>query len=95
MTVKERIESILDSQVDMDNDSVEKLIYLAFCFGEERATRHVSNLYNKLLAERHARADACRYHNMANEIVGKKHYIYTSNYSGEMTSIFGNDPTSI
>lgn len=37
----------------------------------------------------------CRYSKMANAIIGDQDYIYSGDYRGEMTSIFGGDMADI
>ena len=92
MTVIQRIKQAVNN-LDCETDNIDKIIALAYMIGKEKATREVSNAYNKLLAEQRERAEKCRYHNMASEIIGDKKYIYFPSYSGEMSAIFGEDDT--
>ena len=94
MTIKQRIKKCLES-FNCDNDNLEKIVALAYYMGKERATREVSDAYKALLAEQRERAENCRYHNMAAEIIGDKKYIYFPSYSGEMSAIFGEDDTEL
>ncbi len=60
-----------------DNDNIEKLIYLAYRFGREDATREISDQYNALIDDMRKRANACRYRHMANDVIGEHDYIYS------------------
>ena len=55
----------------------------------------ISDRYNAHLAAQHERAEACRYYKMAAEIVGPEKFLYSSDYAGEMTTIFGKDETEL
>lgn len=78
----------------MEIDDPRKLIAIAYYMGREAAARDVSDQYNKLLAQQLQRAADCRYHNMALSIQGDVKYIYCTDYSGDMTSMFGTDQTA-
>ena len=56
MTYREKILNILNQDIDLDTDSVEKLVYIAYMMGREKADREVSDLYNSHLAEQRKRA---------------------------------------
>ena len=90
-TCLERIKEIVKT-ADMGQDSMEKLVALAYWYGREYATRKVSDLYAEHIAQQHRRAEECRYAKMAERIVGKEAYLYTSDYSMYMTDLFGSDP---
>lgn len=87
MTYREKILNILNQDIDLDADSVEKLVYIAYMMGREKADREVSDLYNSHLAEQRKRAEACRYNHMAEKVIGAETYLYTPDYAGE----FGSD----
>lgn len=95
MTVYERVKNTLSNNIDMDKDTIDKLIFCAYYFGREEAARQVSDQYSKHIEEQHARANAVRYHKMANDIVGPEQYIYTPDYSGDMMAAFGGDETTL
>ena len=92
MTIKQRIKKCLQS-FNCDEDNLEKIVAIAYYIGKEKATKEVSDAYKTLLEEQRKRAENCRYHNMAAEIIGDKKYIYFPSYSGEMSAIFGEDDT--
>ena len=91
MTYREKICDILKQDIDMDKDSVEKLVFMAYMMGREKADREVSDLYNSHLAEQRKRAEACRYNHMAEKVIGAETYLYTPDYAGEFTAEFGGD----
>ena len=94
MTIKERIKQAIDN-MDCDVDNIEKVIALAYYIGREDAAKTTSDMYNDVLAAQIKRANGCRYHNMAMDIQGGIHYVYTSDYSGDMTKTFGGDETNV
>lgn len=98
MTCTELIMSIVDADdqngYSMEIDDPRKLIAIAYYMGRESAARDVSDQYNKLLAQQLQRAADCRYHNMALSIQGDVKYIYSTDYSGDMTAMFGTDQTA-
>lgn len=99
MTILERVKSIIDGRWDMANEnkpaSPEKMILMAYYIGRESATKEVSDKYNTLIKEQRKRAENCRYHKMANEIIGDKDYIYSCDYAQDMTATFGSDRSDI
>lgn len=94
MTIRERVKIALDN-CDCEKDDLNKLVALAYMMGQEEATRRISDRYNATFAAQHERAEACRYYKMAAEIVGPEKFLYSSDYAGEMTTIFGKDETEL
>ena len=95
MTATERIRAALNLSLDMDNDTVDKLLTIAYMMGREEATREVCDKYNALIRDQYERADKCRYHNLAHEIVGNIKNIYFMDYAGDYTATFGSDETNL
>lgn len=95
LTVRDRIKEAVYADKDMEQDSLNKLLALAYYMGREEATKEVSDQYNAVLAEQRKRAEACRYYNMATKIIGNVKAVYSSDYAGEMTLTFGDDPTEL
>lgn len=95
MTIKEYVKNLVKNWPDMGDESepasVEKMVLVAYYLGREQATREVSNKYNAHIAEQKKRASECRYHDMAAAVVGKENYLYSADYSMEVTSLFGSD----
>lgn len=93
-TIRERVKMALENH-DFETDNLDKLIALAYFMGQEEATRRISDRYNAHLAAQHKRAEACRYHKMAAEIVGPEKFLYSPDYAGDMTDLFGKDETEL
>lgn len=95
-TVLERIMSAVNAQHDMETDSIDKLIVMAYYIGREQAAKDVSDMYSAHMAEQSARAAASRYHKMAAAILDNGDgYIYSGDYAGDMTATFGSDITNL
>ena len=99
MTILERVKNIIDKRCDMGNGnepaSIEKMILMAYYIGRESAIKEVDKKYTELIKEQRKRAENCRYHKMANEIIGDKNYIFFCDYSQDMTTTFGRDRSDI
>jgi hypothetical protein len=94
MTVKERIEKALENR-EMETDSIDKIIALAYYLGREQAAKEVCNSAKQIFTEQQKRAAESRYHNFAMAIQGNINYIYHPDYAGDMTAEFGSDRTVI
>lgn len=96
MTILERIHKAVDSNAAYkDTDCVDKLIALAYQIGRESATKEVSDDYRALIAKMRERANNCRYHKMANDIIGERNYLHHYAYAGDVTECFGSDETKL
>lgn len=95
MTVLEYINGLVKNGVDMESDTMEKIVYLAYWIGREKATKQVSDDYTAVLSAQIERANNCRYKNMAMTVQGGVSYLYHSDYSQSMTTAFGSDETVI
>lgn len=96
ITVGEKIKQILNSEGVMERDTWEKLVYLAYYMGRERATREISDKYAAHLAAQTARAESSRYHKMVSAILDNgPGFIYSGDYAGDFTTLFGSDKTSL
>lgn len=72
---------------ELGEDSVNRLIYLAYMLGREEATKEVSDKYSAILKSQHKRAEQCRYHQMAEDIIGfRGDYIYFPDYSQDVST---------
>lgn len=94
-TLRTRVKEAIGNCKDMEDDSLDKLLAIAYYMGREEATREVSDKYNAHLAAQHERAEACRYYKMAAAIVGPEKFLYCPDYAGEMSATFGNDATEL
>ena len=92
MTILERVKNIVDNGVNIEEDSIDKLIYMAYFIGLEQGAREELEKHNKLSEEQKKRAEACRYNKMARKVIGDT-FIYSGNYAQEMTGLFGSDET--
>ena len=51
MTILERVKSIVSNGVDIEKDSLEKLVYMAYFIGLEQGAREELEKHNKISAE--------------------------------------------
>ena len=90
MTKAEKLKESLKSG-DFGGDGIDAMIIYAYYAGKEKATKTVSDNYNKLLSEQKRRAKDCRYHHMAMNVQGNVNYIYHEDYSQDVIKTFGGD----
>lgn len=96
VTIEERIHQIIGSACLNDRAcTVDKLVAMAYYMGRESAACEVSDMYNAHLNAQHERANACRYSRMANAVVGPETYLYSGDYAGQITRMFGGDPADM
>lgn len=96
MTILERIKVARKSnEAWKDEDTLNKLVALAYEIGRESGVKEASDDYTALIASMRERANACRYPHMANAIIGDKNYIHHSLYAGDVTECFGSDETNL
>lgn len=92
MTCYEKIMEIVKRpDLDLDNNTPEKLITLAYYIGRESATKEVSDNYMRRFEEQRERASHVRYKNVVNNVIGDTSPIYFGDYAQDMTKIFGSD----
>lgn len=94
MTIIERVQKAV-VEFNGDNDNIDKLIACAYYFGRENATREIADKYNSVFDEQRERAAKCRYYNVALDVIGNTHYIYSPDYAGNMHETFGSDETKL
>lgn len=95
MFISERIKAVVQDWPDCSKDSIDRLILAAYYIGLEKGTRETSDRYNQHIAKQRERANACRYHRMAMEIVGAESYLYSPNYAGDVTEMFAGEQTEL
>ncbi|NCB43589.1 MAG: hypothetical protein EOM59_13365 [Clostridia bacterium] len=95
MTILEKVRSLVKNGCDMESDNLEKLVYMAYYIGREAAAKETDNRYVKKISDMRERANACKYHKMANKIIGDGNFIYNPDFGGDMTSTFASDETSL
>ncbi len=92
MTIKQRIKQCIKSW-DGEVDSIEKLVAVAYYMGKEHAARKLCNEAQDIFAEQIKRAKQCRYWRTAMNVQGNIHMIFSPNYGGDVSGIFGDDDT--
>ena len=99
MTIAERVNNLVNNQINFGSEydpaSIEKMIVMAYYMGREAAAKEVSDMYRSHIKAQKDRAGSCRYHNMAASVVGAEDYLYSSDYAGDMTNMFGRDRSDI
>lgn len=79
-----------------ENDSLDKLITVAYYYGAETATKRICDEHNRLAQEAIGRAEKVRYWKQAMDVLGDfAKPIYDPNYSQDMINTFGNDETKL
>lgn len=95
MTIAERIKNIMADAPDLESDSLEKLVYLAYMMGRETGVQETAHLYSAHMQEQSQRAQACRYYKMAQKLLDNGNgYIYQADYRGDFGREFGGDETN-
>lgn len=97
MTIEQRIIKALgNKEVSYEDDTLDKLIGMAYHYGAETTAKKICNKHNQLGADAIARAEKSRYWKQAKTIIGDAGKpIYDINYAGDMISIFGRDETNL
>lgn len=96
MTTYERVNKALESY-DFDDENgngVNELIAYAYFLGKCNKSKELCDKIRALLEEQHNRANECRYHKMANDIIGKQTFIYDGDYD-QWINMFAHDKTEI
>ena len=96
MTTYERVNKALESY-DFDDENgngVNELIAYAYFLGKCNKSKELCDKIRALLEEQHNRANECRYHKMANDIIGKQSFIYDGDYD-QWINMFAHDKTEI
>lgn len=92
MTYKELLKIALKDQWNWEeNPESLKLMQYAYYAGKERATKIICDKASEIFAEQRKRAKECRYHKMAEQIIGGQTMIYSPHYSGDFQEAFGDD----
>lgn len=84
-----------DYELDLETDSLEKMIYLAYECGKSDGAQHAASLYHVELMNQKARALKCRYYNLAMKIQGNIEWVYDTNYSNCLYETFCDDETKL
>lgn len=79
-----------------DMSELDQACYFAYWFGREGTTRIVSDMYMKEISKTMEKIQDHKYHGMGEKILDMdKPYIYLSDYSMDLSSLFGGDETSL
>ena len=81
--------------IDLETDSLEKLIYLAYECGKSDGAQHAASLYSAELRNQKARALKCRYYKLAMKIQGDIEWVYDTNYPNDLYETFCDDETKL
>lgn len=95
-TTHERVKQAL-ANYDFDDETgngVDELIAYAYFLGKCEKSKELCDKIRALLEEQHNRANECRYHKMANDIIGKQTFIYDGDYD-QWINMFAHDKTEI
>lgn len=103
MKCKDRIRQAILSGCLNNDDTMDKLITIAYYMGREAKAKERADEFSALIARMRERADACRYRLMAHSIIDdpslesslSREYIYDPDYSCDVTNAFGDDDTSL
>lgn len=93
MTLKERVLKSLEA--NMDGDTIDKLLQFAYYMGRETATKSICDRHNEIIKMQKERANQCRYHKLAADIIGQFTFIYSDDYDGDFIDAFGDDKTNL
>lgn len=92
MTYKVLLKIALKNYWDWNKDpEAIKIMQYAYYAGKERATKIICDKASEIFAEQRKRAKECRYHKMAEQIIGGQTMIYSPHYSGDFQEAFGDD----
>lgn len=95
-TIKEKIDEIINSdELDMDADSWEKIVKVAYWYGREKQARTLCNRVDKIFEGQQERALEVRYWRMASKVVGPYKNLYSPDYAMDYTNTFGDDKTEL
>lgn len=84
-----------DYELDLETDSLEKLIFLAYECGKSDGAQHAASLYSAELRNQKERALKCRYYKLAMKIQGDIEWVYDTNYSNYLYETFCYDETKL
>jgi len=89
MKINERITAALH---DCSDNTESQLIRYAYYAGRHTAAKQVCDVHAAKIKAMRTRADACRYHILANIVIGNgPDTIYHPDYAGDYIETFGQD----
>jgi ABC-type Fe3+-citrate transport system substrate-binding protein len=95
-TIKEMVTTAVKT-ADYENDNIKKIIAIAYHMGRESAVKETLDTHNTKVSKARAKAKSIRYCHMVNAVLDAMggDMIYHPDYSGDMTSTFGDDTTTL
>lgn len=96
MTTYERVKQALSNYNfdDENGNGVNELIAYAYFLGRCEKSKELCDKTHSIFERQRNRAEKCRYHNMANDIIGKQTFIYDGDYDQWIT-MFLHDKTEV
>lgn len=96
MTTYERVKQALSNYNfdDENGNGVNELIAYAYFLGRCEKSKELCDKTHSIFERQRNRAEKCRYHKMANDIIGKQTFIYDGDYDQWIT-MFSHDKTEV
>lgn len=100
MTCVEKIEYLVkEANISMEDDSIEKLVYMAYYLGRDHESKYMIKKHNYIIECMYKRAQKSRYYKMVSRIIGQPGYTYFNFIENlrahSIVSHFGNDETAL
>ena len=96
VTLRSRVDAVVQSpEAVYSGDTIDRMIYFAFQYGRETATKEVSDAYHSLIRGMRLKAKRSRYQFLINEAIGNKDFLSFPAYSGRRTRELGGLETKL
>lgn len=93
MTTYERVKQALENyHFDENGNGINELIAYAYYLGKCEKSKILCDKAHAIFKEQYNRAKECRYHKMANDIIGEQTIIYDGDYD-QWIGMFSQDKT--
>ena len=96
MTTYERVKKALESYNfdDENGNGVNELIAYAYFLGKCEKSKELCDKAHSIFGEQHNRANSCRYHKLAEDVVGRQTILYDGDYD-QWIGMFSQDKTEV
>lgn len=96
MTTYERVKKALESYNfdDENGNGVNELIAYAYFLGKCEKSKELCDKAHSMFEAQHNRAKGCRYHKMAEDVVGRQTILYDGDYD-QWIGMFSQDKTEV
>lgn len=96
MTTYERVKKALESYNfdDENGNGVNELIAYAYFLGKCEKSKELCDKAHSMFEAQHNRAKDCRYHKMAEDVVGRQTILYDGDYD-QWIGMFSQDKTEV